>query len=347
MRVSVETPIPSAQPVRGPSRRQDRVMGAARDILNAREVGVVSALLLLALVGTFATNGCLTQANFLNIGQQVSLVGIMAVGMTFVIVTGEIDLSVGSVYALGAVICGQLLGHGYGMTVAIAAGLAAGVGAGLINGLVTVYLGLPSFIVTLGMLSAVRGATLLITNGAPISLDTSHAEIASFSRLGQDKLAGLPIQFVFMLAVFAVGIVLLRFTRFGFNVYAVGGSREAARLCGIDVARVRVLCFVLLGLLSALAGIIGLAFLDYVQGVTGQGLELTVITSVIVGGTALFGGSGTMLGTLTGVVLIGALNNILVLAGISSFWQTFVIGVVIIVAVALDTGLRRRAWRVT
>jgi ribose/xylose/arabinose/galactoside ABC-type transport system permease subunit len=136
-------------------------------------------------------------------------------------------------------------------------------------------------------------------------------------------------------------------TRFGYHVYAVGGSRDAARLCGIATARVRIISFVIAGVLSALAGTLGLAFLQYVQGSTGTGLELLVITSVIIGGAALFGGSGTMLGTLVGILLIATLQNVLILAGISAFLQTVAIGLVIIASVAFDTWIRRRAAALT
>ncbi len=320
-----------------------RILTTAQHLLKARESGVLTALLVLCLIGVVIAPGFLSPHNLLNVGQQVSQVGIIAVGMTFVIITAEIDLSVGSIYALGAAITGMLLAQGQSVLVACAAGPAAGLGAGHINGLATVYLRLPSFIVTLGTLSAFRGLTLLLTNGAPISLDSSNPTIQTFSLLGQGLLFGLvPMELVFMLIIFVVGIVLLTWTRFGFNVYAVGGSAEAARLCGINVARVRVTGFAIVGVLSAFAGILGLSFLNYVQGVTGSGLELVVISAVIIGGAALFGGSGTLWGTLIGVILIGVLQNILVLSGFSSFWQTLMVGVVIVLAVALDTGLRHR-----
>lgn len=315
----------------------------ASRMLRARESGVLSALALLWLVGTFTAPAFLTTANLLNVGQQVAQVGIMAVGSTFVIITAEIDLSVGSIYALGAVVAGELLVHGQSIAVSILAALVTGAAAGAVNGIATVALRLPSFIVTLGTLSAFRGVAELITSGAPISLDTSTHKIAQFSYLGQGQVFGVvPIQLLIMLGIFAGGISLLRWTRYGFHVYAVGGSREAARLCGIAVGRVRIIGFVILGILSALSGVIGLAFLDYVQGVTGEGLELTVISAVIIGGTALFGGSGTMWGTLIGIVLIGTLQNILNLIGVSSFWQEVAIGAVIIFAVALDTAIRYR-----
>jgi ribose/xylose/arabinose/galactoside ABC-type transport system permease subunit len=311
--------------------------------MGARESGVLSALMVLVLIGLVVAPGFSSPQNLLNVGQQVSQIGIMAVGMTFVIITGQIDLSVGSIYALSAVATGLLITGGTSVWLACLAGIAVGFGAGLINGLTTVYLGVPSFIVTLGTLSAFRGLTLLLTDGAPVSLDGSDPGVQAFSLLGQGLLFGiLPMEFVFLLLAFLLGYLLLAHTTYGYYVYAVGGSSEAARLCGINVPRVQVASFVILGTLSACAGILGLSFLSYVQGVTGQGLELAVISAVIIGGTALFGGSGTMLGTFIGVVLIGVLQNILVLSGLSSFWQILVVGVVVILAVALDSYLRQR-----
>lgn len=336
---SVDDTLPAA-PSLEPRRRPGQ---ALRRTLLQRETGVVAALLVLCTVGTFATDGFLVGENLLNVGQQVSLIGIMAVGMTFVIITGEIDLSVGSIYALSSVVAGMLLQDGTNWVLALVAGVAVGAAAGLVNGLITVGFGLPSFIVTLGTLSIFRGISLLITDGSPISLDDTVPNIASFSYLGLGRPLGIPMQLVVMAAVALVGGLVLYFTRFGFHVYAVGGSREAARLCGIAVGRVRVLGLVIVGALSGLAGVLGLAFLLYVQGTTGAGLELLVITAVIIGGAALFGGSGTVIGTVVGILLIGALQNILVLGGVSSFWQTIVIGVVIVAAVAFDTWLRRQS----
>ena len=320
----------------------ERLRSSLARLLWAREGGVLSALAILVLVGSFVAPGLWGPQNMLNVGQQISQIGIMAVGMTFVIITAEIDLSVGSIYALAAVVTGMLLTQGAPALTACLGGLAVGFAAGLVNGVTTVYLRIPSFIVTLGTLSAFRGLTLLLTNGSPISLKTDQPNVRTFSLLGQGEFFGVvPMEFIFLILIFILGYALLSHTKYGFYAYAVGGSAEAARLCGINVARVRITSFVILGTLSAFSGILGLSFLNYVQGVTGQGLELIVISAVIIGGTALFGGSGTMIGTLIGVVLIGVLQNILVLSGLSSFWQTLVVGVVVILAVALDSYLRR------
>jgi ribose transport system permease protein len=325
-----------------PSRAGRRAPSLAQRALRQREFGVIAALAILCVYGAAGTHGFLTKDNLLNIGQQGSLIGIMAVGMTFVIITGEIDLSVGSIYVLASTVVGELLTHGTNWVLALLAGMAIGAAAGLVNGLVTVSLKLPSFIVTLGTLSVFRGIALLITDGQPINLDDSVHNIDQFSYLGTGTWFGIPMQLVILIVVAAVGGFVLRYTRFGFHVYAVGGSREAARLCGIATSRVRILSFVIVGALSALAGTIGLAYLLNVQGTTGTGLELLTITAVIIGGAALFGGSGTMLGTIVGVMLIAALQNVLVLADLGSYWQTLVIGVVIVSAVGFDAWVRRR-----
>jgi len=313
---------------------------AVRALLRQREIGVIAALAALCLYGALGTDGFASRANLLNVGQQASLIGIMAVGMTFVIISGEIDLSVGSIYVLASMIVGTLLEHGVNWIVAVAAGILTGALCGAVNGALTVVLKVPSFIITLGTLSIFRGTALLMTNAAPISLDRTIPNIGAFTRLGTSRPGGIPMQLLIMIGVALLGGFLLHATRFGFHVYAVGGSREAAHLCGIPVVRLRIAAFMLSGATAGLAGTIGLAFLLYAQGTTGSGLELVVITAVIIGSAALFGGSGRMLGTVIGVLLIATLQNVLILAGISSFWQTVMIGVVIIASVAVDTWAR-------
>jgi ribose transport system permease protein len=276
----------------------------------------------------------------------VAQIGIMAVGATFVIINGEIDLSVGSIYALSAITTGMAIAAGTPWPLAIGIGVVVGAVAGLLNGLAVVLLGVPSFIVTLGSLSIFRGAALLISDGAPISLSSEQPGVAEFTLIGQGRLFGVvPMQLIIFAAIAAIGIILLSRSRLGFNTYAVGGNQESARLVGIHVKRVKLTAFVLSGVTAGIAGVLGLSFLSYVQGVTGTGLELTVISAVIIGGAALFGGSGTMWGTIIGVVFIGLLQNILNINGISSFWQTVVTGLVIVAAVAADTWQRKRKTR--
>lgn len=315
-----------------------------KKFLHAREASTLIALVLLLTVGAVIAPGFVSGNNLLTVGQQVAQIGIMAVGMTFVLINGEIDLSVGSTYALGAVTAGLLLADGTSWPIAAAAGVLAGAVAGFLNGAMTVGFGIPSFIVTLGTLSVFRGVALLMSGGSPISLSSSDGNVAQFNLLGQGYLFGIvPMQLFVFVLVALIGYVVLARSRFGFNSYAVGGSAEAARLSGIHAGRVKVAAFTISGTAAGLAGVLGLSFLSYVQGVTGTGLELTVISAVIIGGAALMGGSGTMLGTVIGVVFIGVLQNVLNLNGISSFWQTVATGAVIIIAVAADAWLGRRS----
>lgn len=309
--------------------------------LRGRETGVLVALLVMGLGLALLNDRFLTSTNLLNIGRQVSLLGIMAVGMTFVLISGEVDLSVGSTYAFGGLASGTLILWGWPLAAALLAGLACGALIGLLNGLLSTYGRLPSLIATLGTLSMVRGLALILTDGRPVTVNERNGAdpgtLAAFEWMGQGTLGGVPMQLVFFVAVAALGWAVLARTGFGFRVFAVGGSPRAARVSGIDVAAVKVWAFTLMGALAAFAGLLSLAFLPSGQaGRTGLGLELDVIAATIVGGTSLAGGEGTILGTILGVLIIGVLRNGLVLNGVSPFAQEFLIGLVIVVAVAID-----------
>lgn len=322
-----------------------------RQLLSARELGVFVALILMCIYLTFAAPQFLNLQNLLNIGRQISLLGIMSVGMTFVLISAEVDLSVGSIYAISGLVTGMLLVQNWSLVPAILAGLLIGGGIGVLNGVLSTVGRLPSFITTLGMLNVVRGAALLITNGLPVTVDPSFggqpADLQMFFNLGQGRLFDIiPMELVFFIIVALLGWFLLARTTFGFRVYAVGGSSKAARAAGIRVSNTKIGAFMLMGLLAGLAGILGMAFLPSGQaGRTGLGLELDVIAATIVGGTALSGGEGTILGTVLGVLIIGVLRNGLVLTGVSPFWQTTVIGAVIILAVGVDKWTRRGAQK--
>lgn len=310
--------------------------------LRGRETGVFVALVVMCVALTFLNDRFLTPTNLLNIGRQVSLLGIMAIGMTFVLITGEVDLSVGSTYAFAGLATGMIILTGVPLIVAILVGLMCGAVIGLINGLLSTYGRLPSLIATLGMLSMVRGAALILTDGRPVTVNVRNGGdpgvIDLFAYIGQGYLFGVvPMQLVFFIVVAALGWVLLSRTSFGFRVFAVGGSVKAARVSGIKVNEVKIWAFTLMGTLAAFAGILSMAFLPSGQaGRTGLGLELDVIAATIVGGTSLAGGEGTILGTILGVLIIGVLRNGLVLTGVSPFAQEFLIGFVIVVAVAID-----------
>jgi ribose transport system permease protein len=314
----------------------------------ARETGILLALLIICTLLTLTTSTFLTVQNLLNVGRQISLLGIMAIGMTFVLIAREVDLSIGSIYAIAGLSSGMLIVRGWFLIPALGAGLVTGSAIGFFNGLLSTYGKLPSFIATLGMLSVVRGAALLVTNGEPVTVNTSKGGredvINHFYFLGQGRIFDrIPMLLIFFILIALAAWFLLSKTTFGFRVYAVGGSEKAARLSGIQVSQTKILTFTLMGLLSALAGILSLAFLPSGQaGRTGVGLELDVIAAAIVGGASLSGGEGTILGTILGVLIIGVLRNVLILLGISPFWQTTIIGLVIIFAVGLDKWTERR-----
>ena len=322
----------------GAARRQARLPRR----LAARETGIFIALMVMCIALTFLNDRFLTATNLLNVGRQISLLGIMAVGMTFVLVSGEVDLSVGSTYAFAGICAGLTIISGVPLVVALLVGLSCGAVIGLINGLLSTYGRLPSLISTLGMLSMVRGAALMITDGRPVTVNERNGAdpdvLAQFEYLGQGYLFGaIPMQLVCFIVVAAAGWFLLSRTSFGFRIFAVGGSVKAARVSGINVASAKIWAFTLMGTLAGFAGMLSLAFLPSGQaGRMGLGLELDVIAATIVGGTSLAGGEGTILGTILGVLIIGVLRNGLVLTGVSPFAQEFLIGLVIVIAVAID-----------
>lgn len=336
--VSVTTPplSSSAQPSR------------LRRVFGARETGVLIALIVMCVLLAFTTPAFLNPRNLLNVGRQVSLIGIMSIGMIFVLIAGEIDLSIGATFALTGIVTGMLMLAGVGLWLAIAAGLVVGLLVGSINGVLSTYGKLPSFITTLGMMSVVRGAALLITDGQPVAINAQSglppAVTDAFYFIGQGRVFGvIPMQLVFFVVVAIFGWLVLSRTTYGFRVYAVGGNAKAARVSGIKVFNVKIWTFVVMGFLAGMAGILGFSFLPSSQaGRTGIGYELDVIAATIVGGASLSGGEGTILGTVLGVLIIGVLRNGLVLLGISPFWQETAIGLVIILAVGIDKWSKRR-----
>ena len=301
------------------------------------EAGIFGALLILGAVLTFASPVFLTGENMATVARQFSVIGIIAVGMTFVIVAGEIDLSVGSVLALAGIVTAKLaVDYSWPLPGAVLAGVVAGSLAGLLNGLLTVSMGIPSFIITLGMMSVVRGLTYVITQGAPV------ADLPEGIRfLGYGTVLGVSVPVITMLVAALAGGVVLGRTKIGRYVYASGGNLEAARLSGVPTAGVRVFVFALTGALSAMAGIINTGWVTIAQPVAGLGYELDVIAAVIIGGASFSGGKGTVLGTMLGATLMGVLRNGLVLLGVNVYWQQVAIGGVIVLAVMLDKVRRR------
>jgi ribose/xylose/arabinose/galactoside ABC-type transport system permease subunit len=299
--------------------------------------GPLGGLLILCVVMTILSPFFLTFNNLFNVGTQIAVIAILAFGQTFVIVSGGIDLSVGSVLGLAGIMFGWASAvAGLPLPVALALGIGAGALAGLTNGLLITLGNLPPFIATLAMLSAARGLALVISNGVPLNPIPD-----AIRTLGSGDLVFVPLPVVLMLIMWVITLVILRSTYPGRCMYAIGGNEEASRLSGINVDRQKLIIYTLSGLFAGIAGILLTARLASAQPQAGFTFELDAIAAVVIGGASLSGGVGTASGTLIGALILGVLRNGLNLLNVSSFWQQVVIGAVIALAVMTDT-LRRR-----
>lgn len=292
--------------------------------------GLVFSFLLLMLALTLLSDRFLTPSNLINILRQATINGIVSVGMTLVILTGGIDLSVGSVLALAVTIGASLMKQGQPVGLAVLAALGIGTLLGVINGLMITKARIPPFIATLGMLTVARGLTLMYTQGQPIT-----GLPASFRWIGTGVVGGIPVPIVLMGLVFLIGWIFLTRTRYGAYVYLLGDNPTAARLAGIPTERITVLVYAISGFCAALAGLVLVARLDSAQPIIGQGYEFNAIAAVVVGGTSFAGGEGGLGGTLLGALLIETLNNGLNLLNVSPLWEQVVKGVVIALALLL------------
>lgn len=317
-----------------PASQRVRLVDAAARL--HKQVGVVLALLLLVVVATTVSDRFLTVPNLLNVLRQVAIVGILAVGQTFAILTAGIDLSVGAVLGLSVVLFARLLEH-HGLVVAIPLGLLSGAAAGLVNGIGIAYGGIPPFIMTLGMLSFARGLAFISTGGTPVPILNEE-----FYNIGNGYVLGIPIPALILIAALMVSGVVLRLTPFGRSVYAIGSNEEAARLSGVAIRRYKVLVYATCGLLAALAGLVYSSQLSVGTPIAGQGYELDAIAAVVVGGTSLFGGAGSVFGTFVGTLIIGVLANMLNLTGVDPFVQQLFKGALIVIAVFVMSRSSRR-----
>jgi inositol transport system permease protein len=315
-------------------------------------------LVVLMVVFTLLEPRFISTVNLLNVLRQVSIFGLLAIGMTFVILTAGIDLSVGSVLAFAGICAaivakgsgegnfsleaGEVQGWGWGGALLVA--VAIGIASGFLQGFAITRLKVPPFVVTLGGMSAFRGATLLTSGGGPISgFDAGFRYFGN----GRDPIFHLiPVPVLIFLAFAVIAHVVLRYSRFGRQVYAVGGNPEAARLSGLKVRRILLWVYVIMGFFVGLGAFVLSARLNSAEAVAGIGYELTVIASVVIGGTSLFGGIGTIFGTVIGTILIGVLLNGLQMMNVSSYIQQIIIGVIIVLAVAFDTFAKSRRRRV-
>jgi len=301
-----------------------------------RQLGTLVGLCLLSGLLSVLSPHFLSVSNLRNVLEQTAINAVVAVGMTFGIVSGGIDLSVGSIVAVSGVLLASALAAGAPVPVAIAAGLAAGALCGLANGLLVTRGRLPPFIATLGMMSVARGAALVFTDGRPVS-----GFEAGFRSLATERVLGLPAPVLVVAVSYVAAHLLLTRTRFGRYVYAIGGNEEATRLSGVAVRFHKTMVYVLCGATSALAAVLLTARLNSAQPIAGMMYELDAIAATVIGGTSLLGGSGSLGGTLVGALIMGVLRNGLNLLGVSSYLQQIVIGAVIIVAVLVDSLLKR------
>lgn len=295
---------------------------------------LVGLVILIAVVGVLSSS-FFTVPNLLNVLRQTSINGVIAAGMTFVILTGGIDLSVGSILAFSGAVAASCLASGQSMVVTIILTLVIGAGVGLLNGIIIAKGKLQPFIVTLATMTILRGATLVFTDGKPISLGSGSGAVA-FGKIGGGSIFEIPTPVIIMILAFAICYYILTQTKMGRYTYALGGNEEATKLSGLNADRIKMFVYTVSGLLASVAGIIITSRLFSAQPNAGNGYELDAIAAVVLGGTKLAGGKGKITGTIIGALIIGVLSNALNLLNVSSYFQMIAKGVVILIAVLLD-----------
>lgn len=292
-------------------------------------------LVLLIAVVSILNPSFLSSKNIFNILRQTSVNAIIAAGMTFVILTGGIDLSVGSILAISGAVCASLLASGQNIVVAIIAAILVGAFVGFLNGFVIAKGKLQPFIATLATMTILRGLTLVFTDGKPITLGSNDLAI-KFGNIGGGMIFGIPTPAIIMLVVFAVCAYVLHNTKMGRYNYALGSNEEATKLSGLSTDKIKIWVYTISGILASIAGIIITSRLYSAQPTAGTGYELDAIAAVVLGGTKLAGGKGKISGTIIGALIIGVLSNALNILDVSSYYQMMVKGIVILIAVLLD-----------
>lgn len=288
-------------------------------------------LLVFIIIASILSPNFFKVQNILNLWQRSSITGIVAIGMTFVILVGGIDLSVGPVAALAGMICAIMLKSGHSIPISIVAAIIPGAILGCMGGTIITRFRLPDFITTLAVMTSVRGLDLLLTDGSPV-----FGLSEQFKVLGQGMFFGLPISGIIWLALTVIAAMILKYTAFGRSLYAIGGNKEAAHLSGIKVKFNYTFVYIISGLLSAFAGVILASWLSVAQPNEGVGMELNAIAAVVLGGTSLSGGTGGVIGTFGGVFLMSILTNIFNLIGLPSYFQSIFMGIIIVVALLMN-----------
>jgi ribose transport system permease protein len=293
---------------------------------------VLLIFIVLCIIAGSLSDVFFSMSNVMNVLRQVSIIAIIASGMTLVILLAGIDLSVGAVMAFSGAILAGALTAGWPLPLALLAALGVGLLFGIFNGLFVARFGIPSFIVTLAIMVIARGMTLVYTKGYPLVVSNE-----AYRFIGSGRIFGIPVPILLMFAIFGIMYWILKYTSFGRYIYAIGGNEEAAILAGINVKAIKIAVFGIAGLLSALSAIIYTSRLMSAQPTAGNGIELDAIAAVIIGGTSLTGGKGAVIGTLIGALIMGVLDNILNLLNVSPFYQSIAKGLVILVAVLVDS----------
>ena len=298
------------------------------------QINIYRSVLILLVICVFATilsPSFLSVTNLFNVFKQITVAGIVGCGMTFVILTGGIDLSVGSILGLSGVLASGVLASTGNTAVAVAVSLTVGIACGAVNGFFVSVCGIPPFISTLGMMTLLRGVILVYTKGSPIPIKSD-----AYKFFGKGSIAGIPVPVIILIIVFLLAHYILTQTSYGRSVYAVGGNREAARLSGIRVKTSEFLVYTLNGLMCGMAGLILTARLGSAQSTSGTGIEMDSIAAVILGGTSLSGGVGFVLPTVVGAMIMGIIDNILTLMNVNPHPTNIVKGAVILIAVLVD-----------
>jgi ribose transport system permease protein len=296
-----------------------------------KKYNLLVLLLVFIVIASILSPSFLKVKNFLNLLQQASIPGVVAIGMTLVIIIGGIDLSVGSVAAFSGMICAILLSHNMNFVAAIIISLVLGVGLGALNGLLIAKFKLPDFITTLAMMQAARGAALLTTKGVPV-----FGLSGGFRKLGGGFISGVPISGIIWIVLTILVSIMLKYTSFGRSLYAIGGNKEAAMLSGIKTRMNYIITYAISACLAAFAGILTASWLATGQPTAGDGMELNAIAAAVIGGASLSGGVGTVIGTFGGVFLLQILTNIFNLVGLASFYQQIAKGAIIVAALLLN-----------
>ncbi len=310
---------------------------AVRPFRFGQMMAIGAFLVVLIIVFSILSPVFLTAKNSINVLRQTTVIALISFGMTFVIINKGIDLSVGSTVAAAGIVAAVVEHATHSLAPTIAAGLLTGVIVGLINGLIIEIASIPDFIVTLATMSILRGIVMVYTGADPIYYFSK-----SFYFIGQGYVGPIPTPVVITVALFAVAYVVLRFSQFGRFIYAVGGNREVARLAGIDVKKVRIIVYTICGFLAASSGVLLTSRAAAAVPTAGQGYELDAIAAVVLGGTSMFGGRGSIAGTIIGLLIIGVLANGLVLLNMNPFWILIVKGVILLIAISASSSRQVR-----